>query len=63
MNDIKTIARQAFCEYAGRVVPVLYTYEDGRLISIECPKNVCTRSRNCKAVQEAPKFLQDISGK
>lgn len=51
---VKTSAKIIYCEYAGRKVPVFYTYSNGALLKIECPKNGCKRTPYCEAFRSPP---------
>ena len=56
-NNQKTACVTGYCEYAGRVVPIFCTYSSsGSLMSIECPKNMCSKYSRCKLVQDVPRF-------
>lgn len=60
-NPVKSVAITGRCEYAGRVVPIVCTYSNSILISVECPKNGCKFSSWCKLVQDVPRSLSDTS--
>lgn len=53
-QQVKTIVKLCYCEYAGRSVPVSYTYVQETLLSIECPKSGCRRLDRCPAWQSPP---------
>ena len=53
-RQIKTIVKICYCNYVGRETPVFYTYSQGSLLSIECPKNGCRLLDRCPAWQSPP---------